>query len=448
MTDGQSHGGLATEMVIKEFMVKNGTCTTCDGKVQSAAVITCKLCNTHFHAVCPVSTKQNKICNETLLKNYNQNSTRDNFMWYCNSCLTMNEHNTRCSLNDKLSAILLKFDVLTTSLNTVKDEVANNTKAIENMAVTAGNSAAVTSSSSQKASDNCQLNSWNKPLNLYQEQNNTHNAKHEKRSRIVKKANTTILLKCSEEGDKPDLQQIKDIAVSYGIPVNRVNFTANSNAVISLPSTEARDKLKPLLAARPSLKKHAVSNLEAKLPAITVLDIREEIAHDEFLSMLKVQNPTIAALIDQGENFSDVTLTNKLVGHHTYTQVHATVSPKLCDEIKSGGDRLFIGLSSCRVVDKISMLRCYKCHNHGHVAKNCSEASCCGYCSSVDHESNNCELKRDIYRNKANLNCINCKRRKLNSSGHSVFWSLCPINKQFREKAKKSVSYYADNLNG
>ena len=56
----------------------------------------------------------------------------------------MNEHNTRCSLNDKLSAILLKFDVLTTSLNNVKNEVANNTKAIENMAVIAGNSAAVT----------------------------------------------------------------------------------------------------------------------------------------------------------------------------------------------------------------------------------------------------------------------------------------------------------------
>ena len=62
-------------------------------------------------------------------------------------------------------------------------------------------------------------------MNLYQQQSNTHDAKHGKPSRIVKKANTTILIKCSEDGDKPDLAQIKNVAVSYGIPVNRVNFT-------------------------------------------------------------------------------------------------------------------------------------------------------------------------------------------------------------------------------
>ena len=80
MVDGQSHSGLASELVTKEFSVRNGKCTKCDGKVSNSAVITCKLCNVVYHAVCPVSTEQSKICNVKLLKNFNQNWTKANFM--------------------------------------------------------------------------------------------------------------------------------------------------------------------------------------------------------------------------------------------------------------------------------------------------------------------------------------------------------------------------------
>ena len=456
MMDGQSQDGMASDMVTKEFVVKSGTCSTCDGKVQSTAVITCKLCNDIYHAVCPRSTKQNKICNETLLKSYSQNSTKDNFMWYCDTCLTMNEHDTKCSLQEKLNAILLKFDLLSSTLNSVKNEVANNTKHImESRTCTIGiNTNAETvqpiSQQSEISSKNVAPsdsdNAWSKRLPVNQKQA-TASSDGKSYSRIVKKKNATILLKCSENGEKPDAKQIREVAIAYGIPINRVNFTANNNAVISLPSTEVRDTLKPLLAAKPSLKKHAVANLEEKLPAITVLDIREELVESEFMDMMKVQNPTIATLIDQGEGFTDVTLAIKQVGNHKFTQVHATVSLKLRTAIKKNGDRIYIGLSSCRVVDKFGILRCYKCHNHSHVAKNCSGTACCGYCSAENHESNSCELKSNIYENKSRLNCINCKRRSLNSQGHSVFWSLCPINKQFREKAKRSVPYYVDNCN-
>ena len=86
MANGVGHVDISN-MLNKDFLVKNGSCISCERKVQSTSVIKCTSCCDMFHAVCPSSNKQNKICNETILRNFNQNSTRDNFKWSCNVCL-------------------------------------------------------------------------------------------------------------------------------------------------------------------------------------------------------------------------------------------------------------------------------------------------------------------------------------------------------------------------
>ena len=49
MTEGEDDEGggnnviTPTEDVVKPFLVKNGKCTTCDGKVPSSALITCRV---------------------------------------------------------------------------------------------------------------------------------------------------------------------------------------------------------------------------------------------------------------------------------------------------------------------------------------------------------------------------------------------------------------------
>ena len=447
---GDTSGGINDVVLIKKFSVKNGTCSTCDGKVQSSSIITCKLCDVNFHAVCPVSTKQDRICNETLLRNYSQNSTRENFLWYCNACYTMNEHDTKCSLMEKLNALLFKFDLLKSSFDKVKNEVANNTMHIKNMVENnIHTTEAPNQTSDNQRNDSLQQpNAWLRPLaaDKSKQSNRTKRTPPKK-----KKVDTSLILKCNEDGEQPDISQIKDVAVSYGIPINQVSLTNNNNAVISLPSIEARDTLKPLLAARPSLKKHEVSNIEVKLPIITVLDIEENLDENEFMNMMKLQNAGIATLIEAGEELSNIVLKNRKAGNKTFTQVNITVSANIRKEIENRGNRLFIGLKSCRVVDKVNITRCYICHTHGHLARNCSKIPCCGYCCSNNHASRDCVLKDDIYGNKNSLNCINCHRHKLNPIGHSVFWSLCPINKQFRENAKRSTAHASDSdttLNG
>ena len=143
---------------------------------------------------------------------------------------------------------------------------------------------------------------------------------------------------------------------------------------------------------------------------------------------IKLQNPDVATLLNNGENFSDIFI-KKGNARQKYHQVNITVSEKLRNLISSRGNRLYIGLKSCRVVDRKHINRCYKCHDHTHLAKTCDKTPCCGYCASGQHESVDCAFKRDVENNVGNLKCINCQRNNLEYTGHSVYWHLCPINK-------------------
>ena len=66
--------------------VLDGSCLQCEISVEDNEVIKCFSCQGHFHALCKKSA--NAICNKSLLQIYMQKSTKKNFVWYCDSCLT------------------------------------------------------------------------------------------------------------------------------------------------------------------------------------------------------------------------------------------------------------------------------------------------------------------------------------------------------------------------
>ena len=445
-----------SSMLNKDFHVKNGSCITCETKVQSAGVITCNLCSEIFHAVCPNSNRQNKICSETLLRNYSQNSTKENFMWYCNACLTLYEHDRKCGIQEKLNALMVKFEMLTNAFSKVQGEVSNNTKSITTLvearkqdAVAITTAASVTSSGSNNGGRTWDMQAViphgdsNHPRDKQRDDKNMREARVKR-----KKANSSLIIKCSEGGDTPLLAEIRDVAVSNGIPINQVSVTANNNAVIALPNEEVREKLKPLLAAKPSLQQHEIANVQSKLPRVTILDVCDELDENDFIQTVKMQNPEIAELINEGETFSDIYIKNKvIINGRKNTQINVTVSEKIRKLLNNRRNRLYIGLNSCRVVDKINVLRCYKCHNHDHLAKNCDRTPCCGYCASKTHVSDECTLKNDIRNNISLLKCVNCENNNDACSGHSVYWPLCPANRKYRGKMQKSSNNAGFNLN-
>ena len=222
------------------------------------------------------------------------------------------------------------------------------------------------------------------------------------------------------------MSDIRDVAVSNGIPITDVKVTTNKNTVVSVPNQDVLEKLKPLLAGKPELRKYEVAKIRDKLPRLSVLDVQDEFDENNFIETIKSQNPNVANVIGQGEGISDFYI--KKYGANY--QVNINVTENIRKVIKSQGNRLFIGLKSCRVVEKENISRCYKCHDHEHIANDCSNIACCGYCADTTHASDDCPLKVDVIKNKSRLKCINCERNGLESSGHSVYWPLCPMNKR------------------
>lgn len=424
--------------LVKDFLVKNGKCVTCESKVPSNSLIECNQCCDRFHAVCSSANRQNKICNETLLKSYSQNSTKNNFMWMCNSCLTLYEHDKNCGISDKLNSMLLKFEMMNNTINELRAEVANNTKSISDISVknVEGSQNPCNTASSHHASSSSGHSNvgtaWEKPPNIVQSTKQRHEEKsrddNSRREKVIreKKAKTSLLIKCDEEGDTPSLADIRQIAVTNGIPITQVRVTANKNTVITVPNEDVLNKLKPLLNASP-LNKYDVANVRDKLPRISVLDLDEEYDEQNFINTLKLQNQDVASILDTGENISEFYIKK----NQSTFQVNITVSENIRKAIKNRGNRLFIGLKSCRVVEKVNVSRCYKCHDHSHISNDCNNIECCGYCSSTDHVSDDCPLKSDVIKNKSRLKCVNCERNNLPCFGHSVYWPLCPMNKKY-----------------
>lgn len=359
----------------------------------------------------------------------------------CNGCLTLYEQDKNCGLHEKLNSMLAKFEVLNNTITELRTEVANNTKVISDLSAkknsvvnpcTIGSSSASGSRSNEHSNAN---NAWGQGPPILQSDKSMQQLQesrdNNKRSEIPpqrqKKAKSSLLIKCDEEGETPSLADIREIAISNGIPVTQVRVTTNKNTVVSVPNEDVLNKLKPLLSANMSLNKFEVANVREKLPRISVIDLEEEYDEQNFVNTLKLQNPDVATVIGNDETISD--FYSKKSG--TRFQVNITVSDNVRKVIKNRGNRLFIGLKSCRVVDKVNISRCFKCHDHRHFAQECTNVECCGYCSSIEHVSEDCPLKLDVVRNKSQLKCVNCARHNLAGVGHSVYWPLCPINKRY-----------------
>ena len=448
MADMPVGHGEFSSTINKDFLVKNGSCATCENKVQASSIIECDSCAAKFHAVCSSTTKQNKICNETLLKNFSQNSTKDNFKWYCNVCLTLYEHDKNSGIQNKLNTMLLKFEMLTNVIRDLQNEVECITD-IQQCNHVEPVAAAPNPLVSDGNGYTHQKNAWNThnfsrssdQSRERQQPRDVNKSNHNNVMKRKKAKQPSLIVKCSEEGNCPDLTQIRDVAISNGIQVSSVNITSNNNAVVTLPNIDALNKFKLLLSTKPSLSKHAIDNVKRKLPRISILDIDEQFSETELVETIKIQNPDIAALLNNGETFSDIYIKNS-ENTQKYSQVNLNISEKIRNLISNRGNRLYIGLKSCRVVDRRYINRCFKCHDHSHLAAKCNNNTCCGYCASENHDSTDCEFKNDIENNKRSLNCINCKRNNLDHTGHSVYWPLCPVNKRFsKQPTSGSLNY-------
>jgi len=69
------------------------------------------------------------------------------------------------------------------------------------------------------------------------------------------------------------------------------------------------------------------------------------------------------------------------------------------------------------IEEYINVIRCFKCHGHGYIAKFCSHDELCDKCGEKGHTKIS---KRDI------AICINCKWAKRRNDQHAIRSLDCP----------------------
>ena len=219
----------------------------------------------------------------------------------------------------------------------------------------------------------------------------------------------------------------------------------NGDIYVDMPSNENREKLHSLLEDE-TFAENEVVKLKSKLPTISVLGVENFSSKEDFIEIVKKQNPKVKELIEKGSgsDFSIVFAKEPREGdtqsRKKYWQVVARVSDDMRKVLRSSGDKIYVGLLALKVVDRFFVKRCNKCQEFGHYERDCQNEVCCGYCEKK-HKSAECkEVEKGDHQH---YHCINCKRANKPSEGHSSLWHQCPSFLDQQKKVKKAIPYYS-----
>ena len=102
----------------------SGQCKSCENDVPQLEVITCYSCKSVFHGICPSApAKHDYACNASFLKMFNSNSTKENFKWYCDRCLTNLENATCTSMETQFLNLVQQVTALTNEVRELKNSL-------------------------------------------------------------------------------------------------------------------------------------------------------------------------------------------------------------------------------------------------------------------------------------------------------------------------------------
>ncbi|XP_026686804.1 uncharacterized protein LOC113471673 [Diaphorina citri] len=170
-----------------------------------------------------------------------------------------------------------------------------------------------------------------------------------------------------------------------------------------------------------------------KQPRIVIFDISSELQMEEMKRALCEQNRDIIST-EAEEGIKPL----YVYGKRTTGKVNCVleVSPELRKKL-IGKQRVYIGWESCRVLDHVRAIFCYKCQKFGHVAAKCEDNARCGWCG-MGHETRDCE---EVKKQQFTKKCVMCCDIGLNGTSHKAGSKECEAYKRRLEAFVKTINY-------
>ena len=393
-------------------------CSTCRQKVNDNQGLKCMECDGFYHAACPSAPdNESKICTSTLLTNYVRPSTKPNFTWTCDHCLTEAESVKVATLRQLIKSISKSQN---DQISELSAQVLNLTEVVNTL-------------------------SENKSPN----EGTVWDQRQKSQSNKIKSA---LVIKPDDQGNRVNSKAVRKIADKEGIPVDSVVEMESGEMFVNVPDADSRDRVCQLLEESHSTNQ--VLKLKPKLPSIEIMGVtskdvqnedNDDLTTEELENSILRQNKAIAQLVELGSELK-VVFIRKPPPRKVYYTVVIRVSPNIRDLINKMKNKIHMGVTVHNIVDRFYIRRCNRCQGLGHYEDKCATTNhlVCGYCAK-EHKSDDCPDKGKDHKHHS---CINCSAEGENCKGHPAFWRKCPTYKAAQKKMMNSIAYDYTNLNG
>ena len=392
-------------------MDDQGNCPTCCNLSSPSEHVICFLCKKLFHAICNKANLDEKFATKTMVNSFLLPSTKGNFKFFCDICVTSLEVSAADSNNQRINLLETKMSSINGQL---KEMMTLMKSSVENETV----APPVVNKKKIKQASTTRDSIWNDPVRLA----------------TVKAPSPSAALVIPRNPDQQTQSENKN-AIEKAILENHIplkqTFTNHAGELVLVcESPEKRDELKTLVqSVKEDIKMNAP---KVKKSSITIVGLTREYDEDE-IKQLILQNSLIKKFAESN-NISDhlqVHSIKPLKNNQERFQVFATVSQVLREGIKKSNDKLVMGINSCKVYDRKQVRRCFNCQKFDHFAANCPtpRTASCGKCSG-DHNTRDCTS--DI------RGCVNCKRDNLEHTTHNAFYYKCPCLQTFEEQQQQT----------
>ncbi len=221
------------------------------------------------------------------------------------------------------------------------------------------------------------------------------------------------------------------------LPVERSVYSDKGYGCLSFPSKESRDLAAESLKNDFEVQKED-RNTKTVYPKIKISGINKEQFSKHNVAELREEvlkkNAGVRELVGSKGKIFEVLFINEKT-EQKYAFAVAKVDPEIKEVIRKNGNKLFVGLSACRVSDRVHILQCYTCQEFGHKvgSHRCSlkdkDIHVCLYCSS-NHMSRDCPVKK--CNDRTSFKCSNCSKSpnpniRKGAVGHTTISHDCPV---------------------
>ena len=406
--------------------VKDGVCVQCESE-EADEFVSCMFCKLCFHLNGCFDNGFLDILPNSCTKNFYKAINKSgkfahrpgNFRFICDPCITKFENSEVSSTNDNIQILDNRVTNLSRDMNQVKEMLQK---------LTANNeSAAVPTSVPEMQGTSSQAS----VVDVWKDSNKVQEIK----SLLVVDKDVKLTEKAIEQS-----------VTSSGIQVKGKYINKKGDTTFVLPSKKAREEFKTILTAS-GVSNEKISEPKQRYPAISVVGISNDFNNDNkenLISTIIKQNPSIAESIKTEGSMFEVLIVKPVKNNVNVNQAILRLSDNIRYAIKNTGNRIFCGLTSCKVYDQLYVKRCNRCQDFGHYAKECKGNICCGICSAGDHETKDC-----IHKDKPDLTsfvcCINCKKADLTDqmNSHQANSVSCPTYVAKQDKLKSATPYYS-----